>query len=128
MQPAGVLYRSDSSFLFTQWDLQHAMVKAYQQAAVKLMYSTQDNIYRAWTQPNLTAAVPWTILVPSSPGVPPLLILVCLVLWGPGRMLLVLIYGFRKRWEASFRVGSLYWYCKEIVEVDPLGVIRDIRC
>jgi hypothetical protein len=104
-------------------NLQLGLERAFQHAAATLMFSQFEN--RFWTNPNLTAGIPWTKLVLPEDSVPPLLVLVALVLWALSCVVLGLAYSFRKRWDAFFSVGSLYWYCK-MVGVDPILVMKEM--
>ncbi|OIW33615.1 hypothetical protein CONLIGDRAFT_696198 [Coniochaeta ligniaria NRRL 30616] len=104
-------------------NLQLGLERAFQYAAASLMFSQFEN--RFWTNPNLTAGILWTSLVLPEDSVPPLLVLVALVLWALGCVVLGLAYSFRKRWDAFFSVGSLYWYCK-MVGVDPMLMMKEM--
>ncbi|KAF1961636.1 hypothetical protein CC80DRAFT_531497 [Byssothecium circinans] len=103
-------------------ELQHAMEKAHKLVAASLMFHRFSTPAKAWTDPNLIACGPWTMLVPGK--VPPLLVVVLLVLWAVGCVVLGALYGFRKRWDAFFSVKSMYWYCVKIANVKPEEVMR----
>jgi hypothetical protein len=128
-QAAGTIFSLPSLSGYTYqrflWniDLGDAIMAAYDHAAVQLMYNEQS-VDWPWSHLSLAASIPWTIVVPSSPGVPPLLVLVLLVAWALGCMVLGLRFAFTKRSESSFGVISWYWYCKEIAGVDPENVLR----
>lgn len=79
-------------------DLQHAMEEAHKVVAAPLMFNGFTSPAKSWTEPNLIACVPWTQLVPGR--IPPLLVVVMLVMWTMGCVVLGIIYGFRKRWDA----------------------------
>jgi hypothetical protein len=108
-------------------DLQRALQNAYRHVAIKLMYNQQDSLYQAWTQPDMTAAVPWRTLAKPDDGVPALLVLIMLSLWALGCVVLGLVYSFRRRWEDIFSVGSLYWYCQRTVGIDPVEEIKKVN-
>ena len=93
-------------------NFQLGLERAFQHAAASLMFSQFEN--RFWTNPNPSTGIPWTILVLPEDSVPPLLVLVVLVLCALGCVVLGLANSFRKRWDAVFSVGSLYWYCKMV--------------
>jgi hypothetical protein len=105
-------------------DLQRALLEAYKNAALQLMFSFQGSDFNSWSSSELSLAMPWTTLVSSANGVPPLLILVCLAIWALSLAILGGLYSFRKRWEETFDTKSVYWYSVEIAEVEPAPVIR----
>lgn len=110
-----------SPFLTTE-TLRQAVEAAFHHTAISLMYGQLENKF--WRHANLTAAVPWTTIVPAN-GVPPLLIMVALGIWALGCVVLGLMFSFRKRWDAFFSTGSMFWYCK-MIGVDPEEVMRKI--
>ena len=55
----------------------------------------------AWSHQNLTGAVERFVLVDGE-DVPPLLVLICFVIWACGCVGLGLVYGTRRRDEAVF--------------------------
>lgn len=83
-------------------ELQRAITFAYQQYAVQLMYQRASDISDAWTNNNITAAIPWSFIRAANPGVPPVFILVTMLLWAFGCASLGILYGFQRRWSDTF--------------------------
>ncbi|KAH8772358.1 hypothetical protein BGZ57DRAFT_928757 [Hyaloscypha finlandica] len=66
----------------------------------------------AWTNSNVAGTVSWPILVAGGGGVPPLLVLVCLLIWAVSCLVLGLVYGMQKRWAGTFDGYSFRRYCE----------------
>jgi hypothetical protein len=84
-------------------DLVHAIQEAYKHYAVQLMFSGHDSSLDGWIQQNLTGAVQRSILV-NGDGVPPLLVLICLLMWALGCAGLGIVYGVKERVDATFNL------------------------
>ncbi len=74
------------------------------------MFNGQEN--NVWLNPNITSSVPWPILTAGGDGVPPLLVLICLIMWAFGCVVLGLVYGERKRWSATFDGYAFQKFCE----------------
>ena len=109
-------------------DLQSAIIDAYQHYAIQLMFLGEDTLNDTWSNDNVTAAVPWTLLKAGG-GVPPLLIVVTTLLWALGCAGLSIVYGFRKRWADMFDDYHMYCFCTERrdLALDPLEIIKTPR-
>jgi hypothetical protein len=104
-------------------DLADALVAAYQQYAIQLMFLGESEPNGAWLNDQVTSAVPWTLLTAGG-GVPPLFVVVTMLIWAVGCAGLSLMYGFRPRWSDSFDDYYLYRYCAEL-ELDLLEIMKD---
>jgi hypothetical protein len=117
----GVLTQYTS--LMQSADLANALIAAYQQYAIQLMFLGEKDGNEAWLNSQVTAAVPWTLLT-SGGGVPPLFVVVTMLIWAVACAGLSLAYGFQRRWSDSFDDCYLYCYCRDL-RLDPLDVIRE---
>ncbi|KAF4611380.1 hypothetical protein G7Y89_g15634 [Cudoniella acicularis] len=93
-------------------DLQRGLEEAYKHYALQIMFSGQESDEDVWTNPSVTAAKKWPILVGGG-GVPPLLVLAFLAVWAGGCAGLGLVYGLRKRWASTFNGYAFRRYCVE---------------
>jgi hypothetical protein len=91
------------------------------------MFNGQESIADQWTNPNITGAVPWPILV-SGGGVPPLLVLICLLVWALGCLGLGLAYGARKRWADTFNgiVSINIVPCTGLIQISSSNLLFDL--
>jgi hypothetical protein len=123
---AGMFYLMNNLPLAAE-DIRRALEEAHKHVAVSLMYNRAEVPESAWVETELTAAEPWTELVPGQDSafqVPPVLVISLLVSWALGCVVLGLAYSFRKRCDAYFSVKSLYWYCRAS-GLDPTEVMKD---
>lgn len=82
-------------------DLIRAVAGAYKHYAVQVLFSGKDSPLDSWSHQNLTGAVERFVLV-NGEGVPPLLVLICFLIWACGCVGLGLVYGTRRRADAVF--------------------------
>lgn len=104
-------------------DLIRAVEGAYKQYALQLMFSDQE--FETWVNDNLTAAVPLPIIIGGG-GVPPLLVLVCLLAWAVSCTVLGVVYGTKKRSGETFDVYSLSRYCEDVLKSDLNIILRKV--
>ncbi|KAH8748318.1 hypothetical protein BGZ57DRAFT_916017 [Hyaloscypha finlandica] len=97
----------------TAEDLERAILEAYKQYAVQIMFGGQENVENQWNCPDLFTALSWAFLARADPGVPPIMISVVLSIWAVGCVGLGAAYGSRKRYAATFNGYSFSLYCRD---------------
>lgn len=115
-------YVSNYTAVMQSSDLKTVILNAYKQYAYSLMFYAVDSPSELWVNSNVTAVVPWP-LIQSGGGVPPLVVIVLIWLWAVACAALSIVYGFRKRYSATFDDFQLYCYCQER-HLDPLEVLK----
>ncbi|KAF2106598.1 hypothetical protein BDV96DRAFT_675056 [Lophiotrema nucula] len=114
--------------------LQRSIMMAYAMDALQLMYDGTYSFEGAWVNTNLTSSSPGKVL--TAGVVPPLVPAIGFGVWSFGSLLLVIFYGFRRRWSESLDGSSVFWRGVELADEAKDGlakgrdrdrVLRDLR-